>query len=280
MPRKPEPSFLLKLIIWDIAATAGMDNFAAVYRELDRRLEELRKEDQLFEDTPDQRKVRDIIELDIQRLTPEVVVAKLPRHVWHLRNDYEAIKQLAESAKARQETLKEQQEDPSNSLTIWVREAVGTAVDLESGKAGRLIAFTLGNRSKNVLTVERICLEVLSCQSYDELPHIEARVIPLKYDVKLSPDRLGEYVVTEEKFRYEGPGADDFDLVCDSPPGFKYNVRLNIYYSALATKKHLTLSSDTFDIYFYKEGSLLSRYIHKGHARRFSQRDKGSIAKK
>ena len=268
MPRKPEPSFSLKLIIWDIAATAGMDNFAAVYRELDRRLEELRKNDKLFEDTPDQRKVHDIIKLDIQRLTPEVVVAKLPRHVWHLRNDYEDIKQLAESTKARQQTLKEQQEDPANSLTIRVREDVGTVVDLESSRAGQLVAFTVGNCSKNVLTVERICLEILSCQPYDELPHIEARVIPVKYEVKLSPDHLGEYVVTEEKFRFAGPDADDFDLVCNSPPGFKYNVRLNIYYSDLATKKHFPLSSDDFDIDFYKKGSPLSRYIHKEHARR------------
>lgn len=165
------------------------------------------------------------------------------------------------------------QEDPANSLTIRIREAGGTAVDPESGNGGQLVAFTLGNCSQNVLTAERICLEILSCQSYDELPHIEARVIPLKYDVKLSPDCLGEYVVTEENFRYEGPGADDFNLVCDSPPGFKYNARLKIYYSDLATEKHFTLSSDVFDIYFYKEGSLLSRYIHKEHARRLSQRD-------
>lgn len=163
--------------------------------------------------------------------------------------------------------------DPANSLTIRIGEAGGTAVDPESGKGGQLVVFTLGNCSQNVLTVERICLEVLSCQSYDELPHIEARLIPFKYEVKLSPNRLGDYVVTEEKFRYAGPDADDFDLVCSSPQGFKYNVRLNIYYSDLATKKHFTLSSDSFDFYFYKEGSPLSRYIHKEHARRLSQRD-------
>ncbi len=167
---------------------------------------------------------------------------------------------------------RDQQEDPASSLKIEIRETGGTAVDPESGNGGQLVAFTVGNCSKNVLTVERICLEVLNCQSYDELPRIEARVIPLKYEVKLSPNRLGEYVVTEEKFRYAGPNADDFDLVGSSPPGFKYNVRLNIYYSDLATKKHFTLSSDTFDLYFYKEGSPLSRYIHKEHARRLSQR--------
>jgi len=110
MPRKPEPSFSLKLIIWDIAATTGTDNFSAIYRELDQRLEESRREGKLFEDTPDQRKVHDIIELDIQRLSPEVVVAKLPRHVWHLRHDYEDIKLLAEeNIQAEQKAQKEAQ---------------------------------------------------------------------------------------------------------------------------------------------------------------------------
>lgn len=103
MPRKPGPSFDLKLIIWDIAATNGTDNYSVIYRELDRKLEELRKEGSFFETTPDPRKVKNIIELDIQGLKPEVVMAKLPLHIWHLRNDYEAIKQLAESAKAGQE---------------------------------------------------------------------------------------------------------------------------------------------------------------------------------
>lgn len=103
MPRKPEPSFSLKLIIWDIAGTTGTDNWSALYREINHKLEELRDGGELLEDVPEERKVRDIIDLDIQRLTPEVVVAKLPRHVWHLRNDYEAIEQLAENLKAQQE---------------------------------------------------------------------------------------------------------------------------------------------------------------------------------
>jgi len=158
--------------------------------------------------------------------------------------------------------IKGQQESVS-LLTIRLREVGGTTADLESGRGGQLIKFRLGNSSGNVLTIERICLEVLGCQSYDELPHIGARVIRLKYEIKLSPDRLGEYIITEETFRYEGPGADDFDLVCDSPPGFRYNARLKIYYSDLATDKNFTLYSDAFDIYFCKEGDLLSRYIAK-----------------
>jgi len=107
MPRKSEPSFSLKQIIWDIAGTVGTDNWSALYREVNHKLEELHYKGELLEDIPEERKVRDLIELDIQRLRPEVVVTKLPRHVWHLRNDYEAIEQLAESVKAQQEAPKE-----------------------------------------------------------------------------------------------------------------------------------------------------------------------------
>jgi len=96
MPRKPEPSFGLKQIVWDIAATNGTDNYSVIYRELDQKLEELRREGKAFENLPDLRKVKDIIVLDIQLLKPEVVIAKLPPYVWHLRLDYEEIKQLAE----------------------------------------------------------------------------------------------------------------------------------------------------------------------------------------
>jgi hypothetical protein len=107
MPRKPEPTFKLKEIIWDLAATLGTDNISAICRELDYKLEELRKKEELFEDMPDIRTVGRIVELDINRILPEVVVSKLPPHVWHLRNDYEDIKQLAESAKARQQAQTE-----------------------------------------------------------------------------------------------------------------------------------------------------------------------------
>jgi hypothetical protein len=96
MPRKPEPSYKLKKIIWDIAATVGTDNYSVIQRELDYRLEELRKDENedFFEDIPDIRTIRRVIEVDIQRLPPEVV-SKLPPHVWRLRHDYEEIKQLA-----------------------------------------------------------------------------------------------------------------------------------------------------------------------------------------
>jgi hypothetical protein len=100
MPRKNEPSFDLKQIIWDLAATIGTDNYAAILRQVDEKLRQLHKNEELFEDkTPDIRTLRRIIERDIQRLTPELVIAKLPRHTWHLRSDHKDVERLAEGTK-------------------------------------------------------------------------------------------------------------------------------------------------------------------------------------
>ena len=111
MPRKSEPSLRLKQIIWDLAAATGTENLAALQKDLDYALEKLRKDEKgnFSEDTPDVRTIRRIIKVDIQSLEPEVVVTKLPRHVWHLRSDYEAIKQLAESNEAGQKATREAQ---------------------------------------------------------------------------------------------------------------------------------------------------------------------------
>lgn len=111
MPRKSEPSWRLKQIIWDLAAATGTENLAALQKDLDYALEKLRKDEKgnFSEDTPDVRTIRRIIKVDIQSLEPEVVVTKLPRHVWHLRSDYEAIKQLAESNEAGQKATRESQ---------------------------------------------------------------------------------------------------------------------------------------------------------------------------
>jgi hypothetical protein len=106
MPRKPELSFDTKLIIWKIAATNGTDNYSVICKEVDRKLGVLRKANKIYENTPDQRTIKKIIELDIQRLNAEVVVAKLPSYVWHLRKDYCDLKKLAESIKTEKANIK------------------------------------------------------------------------------------------------------------------------------------------------------------------------------
>ena len=99
MSRKSPPSFKLKLIIWDLAATMGTGNLSAIQRDLDYKLEELRKNnnEDFSEDVPDLRIVRRIVEQDINKISPEAVLANLPKHVWRLRKDYEDIKCLAEN---------------------------------------------------------------------------------------------------------------------------------------------------------------------------------------
>ena len=95
MPRKPETSFELKTLIWDKAATIG-NRPEVILRELENELRRLRKERDFYEDTPDVRTIKRIIEKDINNLSPEVVIAKLPPYIWYLRDDYEDIKSRAD----------------------------------------------------------------------------------------------------------------------------------------------------------------------------------------
>ena len=95
MPRKKEPSFKVKTIIWDKAVTTGKKP-EVILRELENELRRLYQEESFYEEAPEVRTIKRIIEKDINQLDPEVVIAKLPPHVWHLRDDYEAIKKIAE----------------------------------------------------------------------------------------------------------------------------------------------------------------------------------------
>lgn len=110
MPRKPEPSFKLKQIIWDLAATTGAKNLSALRKDLDYNLEQLRKnpDEDFLEDVPEIRTIRRIIEEDINQLEPEVVIAKLPPHVWRLRRDYEDIRDFAKRYSPRDGTSEQE----------------------------------------------------------------------------------------------------------------------------------------------------------------------------
>lgn len=142
MPRKPESSNKVKEIIWDMAGTSGTDNWSAFCRDVHKKLGELQDKGELSEDLPDDRKIRNIVELDIQRLHPEAVMAKLPRHVWPLRNDYESIKQLAESRKPNQfashVTSKENQTSISQE---------STSIYLSLGSPKAILRFDKENRT-------------------------------------------------------------------------------------------------------------------------------------
>ena len=106
MPRRAEVSFEIKTLIWDKAATIG-NRPEVILRELENELRRLRKERDFYEEAPDVRTIKRIIERDINLLSPEVVTAKLSPHIWHLRDDYEAIKSLAENTARKSRLPKE-----------------------------------------------------------------------------------------------------------------------------------------------------------------------------
>jgi len=252
MPRKPEPSFSLKQIIWEIAATSGMENFSAVYRELDYKLRQLHENNELVgEEIPDRRTVRRIIELDIQRLSPEVVIEKLPKYVWRLRNDYEAIERLAEGVKAKQEaatgTVIEQK--PYEETPHKQEESL-LVHGLSPGT--RDVEFLVTNVSNNLLIVDRICVEVMHWEQYDARLTTGARIIDYKYKVKVKPNFIGEILVPTPKFKYAEGDVDSFSISFVSPPGNKYITRINFYCSDAKTGKRFTVSTDKFEIRFHK----------------------------
>ena len=106
MPRKKEPSFKVKTIIWDKAVTTGKKP-EVILRELENELRRLYTQEDFYEEAPEVRTIKRIIENDINLLSPEIIIAKLPPHVWHLRDDYEYIKSLAGKTAPRQPLSKE-----------------------------------------------------------------------------------------------------------------------------------------------------------------------------
>jgi hypothetical protein len=99
MSKEKRPSFELRKIIWDIAATVGKDKPTEIQRQLDIELEKRRQAGKFFENAPKSLQTITSIVKGINELDPEIVVTKLRSHVWKLRDDYEIIKQLAEEKK-------------------------------------------------------------------------------------------------------------------------------------------------------------------------------------
>ena len=155
-----------------------------------------------------------------------------------------------------------QEQPPETSLTVDIISAGKLTVDLKYEKGGRSINFRVSNLSDNVIVVEKICLDVLRWQRFDLPPPIEARIKTFKYEVSLQPRYIGEYCFTSEKFKYARGDVDDFEVVCMSPPGNKYTMRLNFYCCDLATGKTFPVHSDDFGISFYGKGGIISWFRH------------------
>ena len=95
MPRGREPSWAMKTAIWDLASKEG-PKLEAILRDL----EHFCRHDMPLEGeiVPDSRTVKAVIK-ELQELKVEVL-ATLPDRVWHLRNDYDDIKDELESVKS------------------------------------------------------------------------------------------------------------------------------------------------------------------------------------
>lgn len=93
MPRKPKPSETVIRQTLDLALLHGKENLAVIHRSLALRLERLRQEDGLAEETPDVRTIKWIVNDYINQLPASVVRASFPIHVWTLRRDYDEIAQ-------------------------------------------------------------------------------------------------------------------------------------------------------------------------------------------
>lgn len=140
---------------------------------------------------------------------------------------------------------------PEDSLVIHGLVAGALTVDPDTGRSGRAVEFMLSNLSNNVLVVDRISLEVLRWEPYDVPPAIEAKIDTFKYFVELHPGKVGEYAITSgERFSYVRGGVDAFLIVCDSPPGNKYRMRLNFYCTDLDTAKKFPVQSEEFGLCF------------------------------
>ena len=151
-----------------------------------------------------------------------------------------------------------QEQPPETSLIVNIISAGNLTMDPKAGKGGRSVNFRVSNLSNNVIVVEKICLDVLRWQRFNVPPPIEALIKTFKYEVSLQPRYIGEYCFTSQKFKYARGDVDDFEVVCMSPPGNKYTIRLNFYCWDLATGKTFPVHSDDFDICFYKGGGITS----------------------
>jgi len=95
----------MTLKILEYAALLGRDNLVAIQRSVDTWLKGLSVEERPMEMAPDTRIIHRVIDEDLNNIPPETVVGQLPQSVWHLRKDYEHIKELANSRKPSSEAI-------------------------------------------------------------------------------------------------------------------------------------------------------------------------------
>ena len=105
MPKNPKLSWQMIKKILEYAGAVGRDNYIVIQRSLDNWLRSLPVEEQPMETAPDIRTIRRVVEEELEKLSPEVLIEQLPQSVWRLRTDYEQIKELANGPTASSEII-------------------------------------------------------------------------------------------------------------------------------------------------------------------------------
>lgn len=141
-----------------------------------------------------------------------------------------------------------QEQPPETSLIVHSLSADGSDIE-----------FMLSNLSNNVLVVYAIYLEVLDRKPFNVSPGIGVRILTYRYEVELKPKYIGQYLITNDEFGYPRGEVDKFAILCKSPPGNKYKVRLKFCCSDVYSKKRFPVYSDSFNIWFYKKGGRSTR---------------------
>jgi hypothetical protein len=97
MPREPKPTWQVIEQILSFAASCGKENPAGIKRSLELWKMGLPEDQQPFVMIPEERTISRIINKDLQELSREAVIEKLPRSVWNLRRDCDELQKLADS---------------------------------------------------------------------------------------------------------------------------------------------------------------------------------------
>jgi len=114
------------------------------------------------------------------------------------------------------------------------------------------VQFMLANVSTYLIVVDNIYVEILRWEKYNKGPSIEGRIITCKYTVKLKTNFIGEILIKDSKFRYPKGDVDSFSISFISPLGYKYITRINFHCSEVITTKRFIISTDGFELRFYK----------------------------
>lgn len=110
----------------------------------------------------------------------------------------------------------------------------------------------IGNNDELII-LDMLTIEVLRSESINitARPIIELLLTVYKYEVYLEPGFKGELVAPmPEKHGFNKGDAETFSLSFTSPPGNRYVIKINLYYSIPETGREFVLSTDSFELVF------------------------------